>query len=197
MTVVRHAVRRDLDVLAGTLGVAFADDPMMAWIYPDADARPEQSRTFMRAALDIGLPRGHVYATDDDAAAAIWSPPDVDLFDDAAVGVLFTMLAEQLGTGADAIATGLMTINAHHPHDEPHFYLFVIGAARRGGGLGSTLLRKVLDQCDRQGLGAYLESSNARNLPLYERHGFRVIAEEQITPEFTSRPMWRDPQPIA
>ncbi|HAS12779.1 MAG TPA: GNAT family N-acetyltransferase [Acidimicrobiaceae bacterium] len=196
MTTVRHAVRRDLDTLADTLGEAFTDDPMMAWMYPEAAARPAQSRQFMRTALDIGLPHGHVYATDGDHAAAIWSPPDIELFDDEATGLLFTMLGEQLGPGADAVGAGLMAINALHPHDEPHFYLFVIGAARRGAGLGSVLLRKILAQCDQQGIGAYLESSNTRNVPFYERHGFRVIAEEPIAAGFTSRAMWRDPQPM-
>ncbi|HEV3227255.1 MAG TPA: GNAT family N-acetyltransferase, partial [Acidimicrobiales bacterium] len=62
------------------------------------------------------------------------------------------------------------------------------------GGLGSSLMRETLDRCDRQGLGAYLESSNIRNVPFYERHGFRVLAEVSPSPEFTARPMWREPQ---
>jgi hypothetical protein len=55
-------------------------------------------------------------------------------------------------------------------------------------------MRETLDRCDRQGLGAYLESSNIRNVPFYERHGFRVLAEVSPSPEFTARPMWREPQ---
>jgi hypothetical protein len=35
----------------------------------------------------------------------------------------------------------------------------------------------VTEQCDRERRLAYLESSNERNVPLYERHGFRVLRE--------------------
>lgn len=193
---VRHAVRRDLDELDGALEDAFADDPMMHWIYPDPATRSQFAREFMRGGLEIGFPHGHVYATGANEGAAVWSPPDIDLFDDATITQFFGMLGEQIGARAEEVGNGLLQINEHHPHDEPHFYLFILGTrrAQQGGGLGSKLIREVLDKCDRQGLGAYLESSNARNVPFYERHGFRVLAEVALSPEFTARPMWRDPQ---
>jgi ribosomal protein S18 acetylase RimI-like enzyme len=89
-----------------------------------------------------------------------------------------------------------MELAALHPHDRgPHFYLGEIGtrAEAQSQGLGSLLLREVLDRCDRQGLGAYLESSNIRNVPFYERHGFVVMSELEVAPDCTLRPMWREP----
>jgi len=195
-TAVRHAVRKDLDELDATLEDAFADDPMMRWIYPDDATRPEFSRAFMRSGLEIGFPHGHVYTTGANEGAAIWAPPDVDLFDDATITQMFGMLGEQIGTRSDEVGAGLLQINEQHPHDEPHFYLFILGTKqeKQGSGLGSTLIREVLDRCDRQGLPAFLESSNIRNVPFYERHGFKVITEVTLSPEFTARPMWRDPK---
>jgi GNAT superfamily N-acetyltransferase len=194
---VHHAVRADLDALGATLADAFHDDPMMAWIYPDADNRKANSQAFMRAGLEIGFPHGHVYSIAPNAGAAVWAPPDVDMFDDAAITDMFTMLGEQIGGRSEEVGNGLLQINEKHPHDVPHFYLFILGTqrAQQSKGLGSTLMREILDRCDRQGLGAFLESSNIRNVPFYERHGFRVTAEVTLSPEFTARPMWRDPQP--
>lgn len=199
MTTVRHAVRFDFDSLEQSLANAFWDDPMVTWMYPDSERRSAQRAQFMRAALEIGLPHGHVYATDGDAGVAIWSPPDVELFDDAAVTTLFALLGEQVGSRAEEIGAGLMAISEHHPRDEPHFYLFVLGTdrAHQGTGVGSILIREVLDRCDRQGIGAYLESSNIRNVPFYERHGFRVTAEVEVSSDFCARPMWRDPRPVS
>lgn len=193
---VNHAVRADLDALEVTLADAFADDPMMHWIYRDPATRPQQAQEFMRAGLDIGFPHGHVYATGANMGCAVWSPPDVDLFDDAAVTMFFSLLGEQLGPRAEEVGTKLMEVSEKHPHDEPHFYLFILGTARarQSGGLGSNMMREVLDRCDRQGLGAYLESSNVRNVPFYERHGFRVLGEVPLDDESSIRPMWRDPQ---
>src|SRR3954451_10177787 len=125
-TEVHHAVRADLDTLEVTLADAFRDDPMMAWIYPDPETRPAFSQAFMRAGLEIGFPRGHVYSVGGDAGAAVWAPPDVDLFDDAAITQMFTTLGEQIGARSDEVGAGLLSINEHHPHDEPHFYLFIL-----------------------------------------------------------------------
>src|SRR3954463_5414857 len=191
---VHHAVRADLDSLEATLADAFHDDPMMAWIYPETETRPAHSQAFMRAGLEMGFPHGHVYSATPDAGAAVWAPPDVDLFDDDAITNMFTLLGEQIGARAEEVGNGLLEVSAHHPHDVPHFYLFILGTKRsqQSKGLGSSLMREVLDRCDRQGLAAYLESSNPRNVPFYERHGFKVTAEVALSPECTIRPMWRD-----
>ncbi len=194
--VVRHAVRADLNPLAATLTDAFADDSMMAWIYPEPGMRLAQVPAFMRAALDIGFPHGHVYTAGANTAAAIWAPPDVDLFDDQAITTLFGLLSEQLGPRAEEVGKGLASIAEHHPHHIPHFYLFVMGTAQavQGTGIGSRMLHEILDRCDRQGLGAYLESSDVRNIPFYARHGFNVLTEVNVSEEFVARTMWRDPR---
>ena len=82
-------------------------------------------------------------------------------------------------------------------NEDPITHEFILGtaAASQSRGLGSALITDMLDRCDRQGLGAYLESSNIRNVPFYERHGFKVLSEIKISDGFTARPMWRDPRP--
>src|SRR5262249_47048928 len=65
-----------------------------------------------------------------------------------------------------------------HP-GEPHYYLAFIGVApnRQRHGMGTALLQDSLARIDKAGAPAYLENSNPRNLPLYQRLGFRVIKE--------------------
>ena len=196
--VVRHAVKADLDELEATLVDAFATDPVMTFMYPDPATRREGSGAFLRVMLEIGLRHGHVYAAGPrNEAAAIWSPPDVDLFDAEGAAQLWPVLERTLGDRAELVVTALMQITGAHPQDRgPHFYLGEIGtrSEAQSQGLGSLLLCEVLDRCDRQGLGAYLESSNIRNVPFYERHGFGVTAEVEIAPGCIVRPMWRDPR---
>ncbi len=38
----------------------------------------------------------------------------------------------------------------------------------------------VLEQCDRDGVGAFLESSKERNIDFYARHGFKVLRELRL-----------------
>jgi GNAT superfamily N-acetyltransferase len=83
-----------------------------------------------------------------------------------------------------------------HPR-EPHYYLHAIGARRgnQGKGLGSALLKHVTRRCDEEAMPAYLESSSPLNIPLYQRHGFEVQAEEPIGeggPPLAF--MWREPR---
>jgi hypothetical protein len=48
--------------------------------------------------------------------------------------------------------------------------------------------------CDRDGVLAYLESSNLRNVPLYERHGFEAMGTIQAGGSPTIVPMLRKPR---
>lgn len=68
----------------------------------------------------------------------------------------------------------------YHP-DEPHWYLPLIGIdpSRQGRGYGTALLKHGLAICDREGALAYLDSTNPRNNPLYERHGFELLGTIQ------------------
>jgi ribosomal protein S18 acetylase RimI-like enzyme len=92
----------------------------------------------------------------------------------------------------------LKVINAldkNHPREPDHYYLFMIGVHtdHQGQGLGSTILAKTLEAVDAEGMPAYLENSNPRNMPLYERHGFKVVKEVKFEPNGPSLwPMWRE-----
>ena len=92
---------------------------------------------------------------------------------------------------------GLDRMEARHPQDRPHWYLFILGTepAAQGRGLGSALLAQVLARIDADGMPAYLESSNERNLALYGRHGFEITSEVTIPGGPRIWPMWREPHP--
>jgi GNAT superfamily N-acetyltransferase len=82
-----------------------------------------------------------------------------------------------------------------HPA-EPHYYLPVVGVEpeRRGRGLGTVLMRPVLERCDDEKLPAYLEATSPRNRALYERHGFEVTEQFSVGPGLPPAwRMWRTP----
>ena len=83
-------------------------------------------------------------------------------------------------------------MDRYHPK-EPCWYLPLIGVdpAHQGRGCGSALLQYALAQCDADGLPAYLESSNPRNISLYLRHGFEIIGNIQAGSSPTMTPMLR------
>ena len=178
-----------------TLVAALADDPLWRWLYPAHETYEHALPEVMLLAARGGFDAGTIDVAEGGAAVAVWEPPGFDgdpeeveamwithfqtYCDPARLGDVFAW-SEQFGR--------------YHP-TEPHWYLGGIGVTpdRQGRGHGSALLRVGLERCDRDGLPAYLEASNSRNRPLYERHGFEVIGEIQAADSPSVWPMLRPP----
>jgi GNAT superfamily N-acetyltransferase len=86
-------------------------------------------------------------------------------------------------------------MEAAHP-TAPHWYLGAVATLpeKQGRGLGAAILAPVLEDCDREGVPSYLESSNARNLPFYFRQGWLQTGEIEIPDGPVLFPMWREPR---
>jgi ribosomal protein S18 acetylase RimI-like enzyme len=85
---------------------------------------------------------------------------------------------------------------AEHDPPKPHWHLGPIGVRPelQGRGIGKALLRVFLDTVDEQRLPAYLETDVDRNVALYGKFGFEVMAQAQIN-GVNNRFMWRPAQP--
>ncbi|MEX2446611.1 MAG: GNAT family N-acetyltransferase [Dehalococcoidia bacterium] len=101
-------------------------------------------------------------------------------------------------TGASGLPRALRALDAmeHVRPTEPHFYLLTVGVdpSAQGRGIASSLIRHVLDRCDREGIPSYRESSKESNIPIYEHLGYQVRAELRLPDGPSIWPMWRDPQ---
>jgi ribosomal protein S18 acetylase RimI-like enzyme len=74
-------------------------------------------------------------------------------------------------------------MDEQHP-PEPHYYLYMLAVHpdAQGRGHGSALLETGLARVDQERVGAFLETSKERNLPLYRRHGFEVTNAMHLAP---------------
>jgi len=81
----------------------------------------------------------------------------------------------------DVMLEVLRQMGGFHP-SEPHWHLTFLGVdpAQQHKGYGSSLLKHGLARCDETREPVYLESTNPRNTPLYERHGFRILGTIQV-----------------
>ena len=201
---VRPARRDEAALLGEVLADAFAADPVFAWLIPpQARRRGDRMRTFFtsmsRAYLRSGKP---CYLTGDGSAAALWAAP-------GAWDMPLSQIILEAGPSGlafrhrllRALRTQLHIERLHATQSAPHWYLGYLGTRcdRQGDGLGSQMLREVLTGLDTDGMPAYLESSNERNLSLYERNGFGVIGQLRALGHGpTIWRMWREPrQPAA
>ena len=176
-----------------TVVLGFAADPMARWVWPDSSEYLRIMPQFVKAFGGRAFENGTAYITEGARAAALWLPPGVQP-DEAAMGAIITdslrpEIAEDIGPILEGMAE-------HHPH-EPHWYLPLIAADPNwtGQGLGTLLMKHALRRCDQDGIAAYLESSNPRNISLYERHGFSIVGQIQYGSSPTLTPMLRTPSP--
>ncbi len=194
--IIRDAVPGDLDTLVDTLSDSFAEDPMFNWLFPTTQMYPFLFRMLVK---DVYLPRGIVHLEGQGRAAALWLPPEQRLKVAPRLRLLRFGLQLLRVNGLRPVwrvARQSSVFARHHPK-EPHYYLQFIGCRRsdQGQGIGAALLKQGIRICDERGMPAYLECSNARNIPLYERHGFEVTGEEAVGKNGpVAWFMWRDPR---
>ena len=178
-------LRDDQEEACGALlARAFFDDPIFRWVEPD-----DAQRARFLAPFFTGLTRrSHRLAVALATAgelegASLWKTP----------GLTTLTPADLAMTGLDRIGEWLsdlalarldavfVPVEAAFAEDvpEPVWYLGVLGVepGRQGRGIGSRLMAPVLERADRESLAVTLETAQPKNLPLYERHGFRVLRD--------------------
>ncbi len=193
-TSVRKATDEEGDDLANVLALALFDDPPNLWAFPDANRRREILPAFLHVFVEASLRQREAYTVEDLSAVCLWFPPGWDMSEDevaAFEGAIRIAAAEYAESGPLTI---LSLMERHHP-TEPHFYLAFAGTLpdRQGRGIGSALIKRVLDRCDDEHIPAFLEASAERNRRLYERLGFETQARIDLPEGPHMWAMWREP----
>ena len=192
----RRAETAELPEIARMLARAFHNDPVAAWACRPEHLRPRVlERLFGMRLRDIH-PHGDIWTDDELRSVAVWAEPDhwhTTVRQDIAYATC--LLHPRLVPRMPMVITGMLGAQKVHPTEPSHWYLAILGTdpSAQGQGLGSAMLAPTLEGCDRDGVGAYLESSKEQNLAFYARHGFRVTGERDLSRGPRLWPMWRDP----
>lgn len=193
-----RAERNQAAAIGDALAGAFTDDPVWAWLVPtDAPRRDERLRTFFTSMARSYLRRDkHAYLAGDAAGAALWSAPGSWNLPVREVVRESLPALRAFGRNLPRALRTQLEVERKHPKEPTHWYLGYLGVApgHQGQGIGTALLREVLERADADRVPAFLESSNERNLTLYERSGFRVVESYAALGKGpTIWRMWREP----
>lgn len=172
--------------------LAFAHDPLARWALPDAVNYLAAMPQFIDAFGGNGLAHGTTHLANGGSGAAMWLPPGLQPNEERMIGIMQQYVAGQTLEELLAVFEGM---GKYHP-DDPHWYLPLIGVdpAYQCLGIGAAMLRHALQRCDADRALAYLESSNPRNIQLYERHGFEALGVIQVGGSPQVVPMLRRPR---
>lgn len=190
--IVKTVAARDENQAISAVMMGFSTDPAARWMYPNIHEYLTHFPKFVRLFAGKSFETGSAFSTEDFSGAALWIPPGVHPDEEPLIDLFEETVADDIKGEMFAV---FEQMGAFHP-DEPHWYLPMIGVDtfQQNKGIGSALMKHALEICDREGKTAYLESSNPRNISLYERHGFEVIGKIQVGSSPPIAPMVREPR---
>ena len=161
------------------LAEAFVDDPFMSWLFTSRTRRISQLAGFYRRDIEHRLADQAVTLIEPGNGVAFWHPPGqvgVSRRAQRRIAPAFIPAAVRHPWRARRAAMVTRKLLKSHPV-EPHWYLshLAVGPTARRQGLGRALVEAGLVLASEQRVGAYLETANPANLPLYRRAGFDEV----------------------
>jgi ribosomal protein S18 acetylase RimI-like enzyme len=191
-TSIRAAQESERGRVVAALLAGFVSDPVARWCWPETDSYFANMPRFINAYGGKAFSHGSAWVDAEVIGGALWLPPGEHPDEEELGEVVGSTLSESKRA---QLFAALEKLGSYHP-GEPHWFLPLIAVdpIRQGRGLGSQLMKHAVARCDESGTRAYLESSNPRNISLYQRHGFEIVAEVRSgdCPVFTA--MVRDAQ---
>jgi GNAT superfamily N-acetyltransferase len=193
MFVIRKAEARDIGVAIPALGDAFAQDPLMSYLFRDhpAGARAGAMGFFtilLKARLALDMP-AYVLEQGDDVLGAVMGYDTSRPTWPAAINEEWRRFEDSAPGFGDRLAAYEKICDAYQP-SEAHYYLGVIGVhpSLQGKGAGKALMDAFceLSRAEPKSGGVYLDTANPSSLAFYYRNGFELRGEGRLD----TTPLW-------
>lgn len=176
----------EIDKLAAVAMDAYEDYPLHNW-FSGGKYDPKASKIIMQISLKTMTDIGVIYADSPEINGfAVWLPPTfqgsktlpflfnggISLILHSGLGIINKLLTyENYAMNLKKKFTG---------HFDWYLYNLSVSKKAQGKGIGSKLLRPMLEFSDLEQLTAYLETNKESNVALYEHFGFKLMEEDFI-----------------
>jgi len=176
MSVIRHYSEEEQSIAVNILLLAFSSDPFQRFLMPDPSIYFQNSTIWFNNTVSQSISIQALLGTEDHSGVAVWFPPKHL--------VSFEAIEKTYKDFPDFINKEIFKYFTEFEKNKPKdaWYLEYLGVDPRSHslGLGSLILKDSLSKIDDLHQPAYLESSNPRNMSLYERHGFETVNKFQF-----------------
>ena len=162
--------------LSALLGRAFVDEPMLQW---SLGTHGDVAQRFVRyfEYFNETLARlGMLWEADTARGAALWIPGDADDAFTQAIDASRPSVHTLTSDGGQRYDAFWEWVDSRIPDERLwHLDSVAVEPGSRGIGVGAALINFGLDLARAENTGACLETGTPKNVPYYERLGFRVI----------------------
>lgn len=173
------AGRRDKSLIIDILSDSFDENQSVNYIITQDQHRKVRIRALMNYSFEICYRFGAVYLSSDRAACALVLYPDQKKFSLATTCLDLKLVFNAIGlTRAAKAMSRESAIKSNYPQ-EPIYYLWFLGVlgANQHAGIGTQLLKEVIQDSQMQKRPVYLETSTLNNILWYQKKGFEVYNE--------------------
>ena len=161
------ATPADRDRVVATIVAAFAADPAFRYFFPDEATYHEYASAFAGYLFDKRVPGSTVWLAEGGAAVALWDPPSPTPYNGSTLD-LPAAVQKRLDAYHEAVHPLLPT--------GPHWYLGVLATHpdHAGRRWGRAVMAAGVARAREDGVPAYLETTNPRNVEVYRGAGWEV-----------------------
>jgi ribosomal protein S18 acetylase RimI-like enzyme len=179
----KKALYSDKEVVIDILTRSFYENKSVNYVIKDDDKKLQRIKSLMDYSFEVCFLFGEVFLSDDRKGCALILFPEKKKTTGRAIMLDLKLVFTCLG-----IKNLLKTldreskIKKHHPND-PFVHLWFIGVDPEfeSKGTGSTLLKEVIAEANKLNRKVYLETSTLKNIPWYEKFGFKVFDKIELT----------------
>lgn len=174
---------KDKNLVVNILTKSFDKNQSVNFIVQQDEKRFERIKSLMDYSFEVCYAFGEVFLSDDKKACALVLYPDKKRTTFKSVLLDVQLMFKCIGiTNISKALDRESKIKKIQPK-ERMYYLWFIGVDPdcQGSGIGTELMRDIIEESQRKQRPIYLETSTLKNLPWYKKFGFEIYSELELS----------------
>ena len=173
------ATNKDRDRVIGILAESFNDNQSVNYIIKQDKKRNHRIRKLMAYSFDVCYLFGDVFLSEDKGGCALILLPDKKKNNLKSILLDMNLIVSCIGISNITKAMNRESKIKKLQTMKSMYYLWFIGVNpdQQNKGIGSSLIKDILEEAHSRQRPVYLETSTLKNVPWYEKFGFKIYNE--------------------